>query len=164
MCLRPGRRGRLLLAFACTFSVVLQLPLAAGCSTRKKVRQMFGGMLPMQVSVAPDVNEDSPVAVDLVVVYNEKLVDTLLKMPSTEWFTKRDQFIKDHSKDIGLQSWEWVPGQPVDPVTINYRAGARKVVLFADYRTDGEHRAAVEPQQPFRLVLGPQDLAVEVPQ
>ena len=47
-----------------------------------------------------------------------------------------------------------IPGQTVDPVTIAYHLGARKVILFADYRTGGEHRAAVEPQQPFRLVLG----------
>lgn len=141
--------------------VALLFLVSGGCSTGKKVRSMFGGMLPMQVDVAPDVNEDSPVAVDLVVVYDPKLVDALLKMPASEWFSKREQFVKDHAKSVALQSWEWVPGQKVEPVSIAYRAGARKVVLFADYRTDGEHRLAVEPQQPFRLVLGPQDLAVE---
>jgi type VI secretion system protein len=124
---------------------------------------MFGGMLPVEVRVAPDVNGDSPVAVDLVVVYDQKVADSLLKLPSSEWFSKREQFVKDYPKELALQSWEWVPGQTVDPLTISYHLGARKVILFADYRTDGEHRATVDPQQPFRLVLGANDLSVEVP-
>jgi hypothetical protein len=37
-------------------------------------------------------------------------------------------------------------------------------VLFADYHTDGEHRASVDPQQAFHLVLGPMDLQLEVAQ
>ena len=124
---------------------------------------MFGGLLPVEIQVAPDVNEDSPVAVDLLVIYDQKLADSLLKLPSNEWFSKREQFVKDYPKELSLQSWEWVPGQSVDPVTIASHLGARQVILFADYRTDGEHRAAVEPQQPFRLVLGANDLTVEVP-
>jgi len=62
------------------------------------------------------------------------------------------------------KSWEWTPGQEIPKQTITYHAGAKKVVLFADYQTDGEHRATVDPQQPFRLVLGERDLAVEAPQ
>jgi type VI secretion system protein len=153
-----GRRGSLSLVAAAVAMMVV-----SGCSTGKRVRSMFGGLLPVQVQVAPDVNEDSPVAVDLLVIYDQKLADSLLKLPSTEWFSKRAQYVKDYPKELALQSWEWVPGQSVDPVTIAYHLGARKVILFADYRTDGEHRAAVEPQQPFRLVLGANDLTVEVP-
>lgn len=122
---------------------------------------MFGGMLPMQVKVAPHANEDTAVAVDVVVVYDTKLIEELLKMPASEWFSKKQQFLSDHPNDVVAQSWEWVPGQPVSPQSINYRAGARKVFLFADYVTEGAHRAAVPPQQPFRLVLGDRDLAVE---
>ena len=153
-----GRRGSLSLAAA-----AVAMMICAGCSTGKRVRSMFGGLLPVEVQVAPDVNEDSPVAVDLLVIYDQKLADSLMKVPSSEWFSKREQFVKDYPKELALQSWEWVPGQAVDPVTIAYHLGARKVILFADYRTGGEHRAAVEPQQPFRLVLGANDLTVEVP-
>lgn len=122
---------------------------------------MFGGMLPMQVQVSPHANEDTAVAVDLVVVYDTKAGDELLKMTASQWFQARDQFLADHPKEVAKQSWEWVPGQAVPPQSINYRVRAQKVVLFADYVTDGAHRAVVPPQQPFRLVLGDRDLAVE---
>ena len=126
-----------------------------------KVRNMFGGQLPMQVSVAPTANEDNPVAVDLLVVYDKKVLETLLKMPASDWFSKKQQLLNDHQDVLSRQGWEWIPGQVVEPVSIGYRSGAVRVVLFADYGTEGEHRATVDPQQPFRLVLGEREISVE---
>jgi hypothetical protein len=57
-----------------------------------------------------------------------------------------------------------VPGQSVEPVKVAYRSGARNVVLFADYHTEGEHRAVVGPPKPFRIILGERDLSIEVAQ
>jgi type VI secretion system protein len=125
---------------------------------------MFGGQLPVQVRVAVDANNDSAVAVDLLVVYDDKVLTELLKTPAADWFANKKQLMADHPDGISVQSWEWVPGQPVDPVTIEYRSGARRIVLFADYNTDGPHRAALAPQQPFRLTLGKEDLKVEAVQ
>ncbi|MBV9497129.1 MAG: hypothetical protein JOZ54_23040 [Acidobacteria bacterium] len=125
---------------------------------------MFGGQLPVQVRVAVDANDDSAVAVDLLVVYDNKLLDELLKTPASDWFAKKQQIVADHPDGISVQSWEWVPGQPVEPVTIEYRSGARRIVLFADYNSDGQHRAAIAPQTPFRLTLDKDDLKVEAVQ
>ena len=122
---------------------------------------MFGGQLPFDVEIASDANEDSPVAVDLVFVYDKKLLETLLKTPATEWFAKRSQFLKDHGNALAVENWEWVPGQEVERISVSYRPGARRVVLFADYVTEGEHRATADPQQPFKLVLGARDFSVE---
>lgn len=122
---------------------------------------MFGGQLPFEVEIAPDANEDSPIAVDLVFVYDKKLLDTLLKTPATEWFAKREQFIKDYGNALVVEKWEWVPGQQIDRISIPYRAGARRVVLFADYVTEGDHRATADPQEPFKLVLGTRDFSLE---
>ncbi|HEX7154207.1 MAG TPA: hypothetical protein VF618_22155 [Thermoanaerobaculia bacterium] len=122
---------------------------------------MFGGELPVEVKVAPDANLDSPVAVDLLIVYDKKLVEKLLAIPSAEWFAKREQFLRDYPKQLAVEAREWVPGQQVEPLTLTYRPGAVMVIVFADYATDGEHRAAVDPQQLFRLVLGERDLTVE---
>lgn len=136
--------------------------LAAGCSTGKSVRRMFGGSLPFHVTVLPGANENSAVAVDLVVVYDQKLADELLKLPAVKWFSSRDQYKKDHGDQLDADNrWEWVPGQAVPPQSISYRAGARKVLLFANYDTQGDHREAINPQQPFHLVLGERDFIVE---
>ena len=144
---------------AAVFAVIV---LATGaCSMTHKVRSAFGGMLPVQVTVAPDANEDSPVAVDLVVLYDKKLLDELLKMPASQWFTGKAQFLADHGRQVGVQGWEWVPGQKVAPLSIDYKAGAKQVVLFADYHSVGEHRAVVQPQQPFRLILAEREMTLE---
>ncbi|MEA2464363.1 MAG: hypothetical protein QOJ98_2110 [Acidobacteriota bacterium] len=53
----------LLLALGVTFAL-------ASCGVTTKVRSAFGGELPFRVTVAPDANENSAIAVDLVVVYD----------------------------------------------------------------------------------------------
>lgn len=131
------------------------------CSVKQKVRSAFGGQLPMHVIVAPDANEDSPVAVDVVVVYDRKMLDELLKLSAAQWFAAKAQFVADHDRRIAVQGWEWVPGQKVQPISIEYRPGAKEVVVFADYHTDGAHRVVVQPQQPFRLLLAERDLVLE---
>ena len=135
--------------------------LTSACGVTQKARSMFGGQLPFDVVVAPDANEDSPVAVDLVFVYDKKLLETLLKTPASEWFANREQFLKDYGNALVVETWEWVPGQQIDRMSVAYRPGARRVVLFADYVTEGEHRATADPQEPFRLVLGARDFSVE---
>lgn len=139
------------------------LLLLVSCSAGRKVRSAFGGTLPIEVTVVPEANDDSPIAVDLLLVYDGRLVDELLKMPAAEWFAKKEQYVADHPAVV-VQSWEWVPGQSVDPFKVQYRSGARNVVLFADYHNEGDHRAVVGAPKPFRIVLGERDLTVEVPQ
>jgi len=136
--------------------------VASACSMATKVRSMFGGDLPFYVVVMPEANENSAVAVDAVVVYNQNVLDQIMKLRASEWFAKKKQFMNDHRGDIDVQAWEWIPDQVVPEQNIAYRAGARKVVLFADYASEGEHRAALDPQQRFRLVLDTLDLNVKV--
>jgi len=127
------------------------------------VRTAFGGQLPVEVTIDAAANENSPVAVDLLLVYDDKLVDALVAMPAAEWFSKKEQYVADHPKVI-VQGWEWVPGQAVEPFKVPYRPGARNVVLFADYQSEGAHRAVVGRPKPFRIVLGERDLSIEVTQ
>ncbi|MEA2237466.1 MAG: type secretion system protein [Thermoanaerobaculia bacterium] len=123
---------------------------------------MFGGRLPFKVTVAPDANENSAVAVDLVVVYDSKVADDLLKLPASDWFARKQQFVKDNPRKVAVHGWEWVPGQRVDDKAVSYEAGAKKIVLFANYATEGVHRRALDPQQPFHLTLGAIDFDAEV--
>jgi type VI secretion system protein len=143
---------------------VLCALLAQSCSSGKKVRSMFGGTLPVSVRVDDNANDNSAIAVDMVVVYDPKLVDSLLKMTAADWFNKRDQMEKDYPDTLKVSRWEWVPGQIVPDVALEYHLGARKVVLFADYRTQGEHRLVVDPQESLHLVLAENDLSKESPQ
>jgi type VI secretion system protein len=157
---QPASRGEAFPRFICVVALLL---LVVACSTGRKIRSAFGGQLPVEVTIDVAANEGSPVAVDLLVVYDEKLVEGLLAMPAAEWFSKKQQYVADHPA-VTVQGWEWVPGQSVEPFKIPYRAGARSVVLFADYISEGEHRAVVGRPKPFRIILGERDLSIEVPQ
>jgi type VI secretion system protein len=156
-----GAQRRLSTSNVLVLIALVAAVFSVGCGVTQKARSMFGGQLPFDVVVAPDANEDSPVAVNLVFVYDKKLLDILLKTPATEWFAKREQFVKDYGDALVVEQWEWVPGQQIDRISVPYRPGARRVVLFADYVTDGDHRATADPQEPFRLVLGSRDFSVE---
>lgn len=139
--------------------VLLLLP--SGCSAAGKVRSAFGGKLPLQVTVVPGANDDSAIAVDFVVVYSDKLLDDILKLSAADWFTKKERLLADHPGELEVEAREWVPGQPVAPLSIPYRSGAKKVVVFADYHSGGEHRAVMPPQQASHILLGENDLKVE---
>ncbi|HYL06344.1 MAG TPA: type VI secretion protein [Thermoanaerobaculia bacterium] len=145
--------------------MALGLPLAAAsCGLPKRARSMFGGDLPLQVTVSPQANHDSPIAVELVIAYDDKVLDELLKTPAGDWFRKREQLRRDYAGQLETWKWEWVPGQEVAAVEVSYRLGAKGAVLFADYLTPGEHRARLDPHRPLRLLLGETDFKlVEAP-
>ena len=74
--------------------LILLALLASSCGMPNRVRSMFGGQLPIPVSIAADANEDSPLAVELIVVYNDKLIDKLLEKKARDWFAGREQFLR----------------------------------------------------------------------
>jgi len=164
-----SRGGRCRLFFTggivniCKFLVagVALAVLFSSCSAAGKVRSAFGGQLPLTVKVVPGANDDSAIAIDFVVVYDQKLLDEIVKIPAAEWFSKKNRILADHPQELAVESREWVPGQPVAPLSIPYKIGAKKVVLFADYHSAGEHRAVIPPQQPSAVTLGDTDLTVE---
>lgn len=172
----PGAMGRLLTPghriSGCRAPISLVLAMvvllgAGGCNlVRKagnyKIPGLFGGNLVLRVAVAEDLNRDSPVAVDLVVVYDEKTLQTLGEMSAAAWFAGKEQFLKDPSKDkVQIYHWEWVPGQAVPEKVLPYRRGAAGGLVFADYFAPGEHRATFDPFKPFLLRLGTSEVTVE---
>lgn len=114
---------------------------------------MFGGSLPVEITVAPDANLQSPIAVELVVVYQTPLVDELRKLSAREWFERADDLRRDYPKGFDSWGYEWVPSQCVALSALQYSVGAKAVVVFADYVTPGSHRAVLPAHQPFRLDL-----------
>ena len=132
----------------------------------KTVRKVSGGgdsKLDVKVHVSPKANNNNPVAVDLVLVSDKKLLQELMKLSAGEWFEKRHQFALDYPKEAGLggNRWEWVPGQQVkvDQVTVKY--GVVGGVVFANYFNAGTHRAPVDPRKPILITLGDEDFCVQ---
>jgi type VI secretion system protein len=137
------------------------LALLAACGGNR--RSLFGGDITVATKIDPRANQDNPIAVELVIVYDKKLLEQLLALPAREWFKRREQIRRDYPDDEGFVSWkwEWVPGQEVPPQELSFGVGVRGGIVYADYLTEGDHRARIDPHQSFTLILGEKELATE---
>jgi type VI secretion system protein len=141
-------------------SVALAALLVSSCGLPKRTRNLFGGNLLMDVSVSPELNGNTPVAVDVLVVYEKDLFKELLKLSARQWFEQREQLLRDNPKRVGSWSWEWVPGQEVGEITLELNLGSAGGIIFADYLAPGEHRQRFDPHEHFRLVLGDSSFSI----
>jgi type VI secretion system protein len=110
--------------------------------------------LSVEVRATNDMNQGNPVAVDLVVVYDEALLQKLLGLSAKDWFAQREQFKQDFPDLVDIRAWEWVPGQRVPMQRVPLWARRSKGgILFANYSLPGTHRARVDLRKPVRLTL-----------
>lgn len=134
---------------------------AGGCSLLPEPARFFGGEMLLAVDVDPRLNGDSPVAVETLIVYDAKLVDQLTALTASEWFARRDQFLRDQKKGaLDHWLWEWVPGQRVLDQQLDFKVGARAALVFAGYLSPGDHRQRVAPHGEYVLTLGATDFTL----
>lgn len=141
-------------------SAGLALAAALACGGANR-RSLFGGDLTAKVEIDPTANLNSPVAVEVLVVYDKQVLDRVMALSARDWFINRDQFRRDHPEGFTSQEWEWAPGQVVPPLELAFGVGARAGVVFADYATAGTHRALLDPHQNVRIRFQDQGFTVE---
>src|SRR5215208_7296514 len=103
---------RSLLVWAGGVTALLLLTACPKVQVPKKIPGTSGeSKLDLKVHVSPQANNNNPVAVDLVLVSDKKLLQELMKMSASERFEKRHQVELDYPKETGLGAgqWEWVP-------------------------------------------------------
>ncbi len=145
-------------------AVVLLFTACPKVKVPKKIPGTSGeSKLDVKVHVSAAANNNNPVAVDLVLVSDKKLLQELMKMSASEWFEKRHQVALDYPKETSLSAnrWEWVPGQQVklDRLTVKYEIVGG--VVFANYFNAGTHRAPIDPRKGILITLGDEDLCVQ---
>ncbi|SOE00371.1 hypothetical protein [Caenispirillum bisanense] len=109
----------------------------------------------VELAATPRANDDTPVAVDLVMVHDQPLVDQVLALSAVDWFKQRDQLRRDHPEGLTVFSWEVVPNQVLEDEVLNEKA-AWAGIVFTSYRTPGAHRLRIGPgtaTDPIRLRL-----------
>lgn len=140
-------------------TLLISVLLFIGCGLPGQVavrtRALAGGKLDVAVDVARQANQNSPVAVSLLLVYDAQLLEQLKAMPASQWFEKRAQIRENFPGNAGFESWdwEWVPGQIVCPRELPLRASAKAGIVFANYLTPGEHRAVFKPTKALKINL-----------
>jgi len=97
------------------------------------------------LSAAPDANQNSPVAVDVVLVLDEAMLDRLAEIPAAKWFGARADLQKTYPQSLSFRSWELVPGQTLRiPGSTFGTPRVAGVFIYANYATPGAHRLRVE--------------------
>lgn len=126
--------------FGLTIGLIISMGLLVACSKVIVTTKI------VSFEVTPQANQNAPIALDLVVIYDDKLVAQVLKLPAKEWFDKRAQLKLDHPAVLYTWQWELVPGQLVPFFTLPADSKrAKAVVIFANYQTPGTHRVRLDP-------------------
>lgn len=116
----------------------------------------------LQVVAASLANQNSPVAMDIVMVSDKKLLDQLAGMSASDWFQKGAQFQLDHPGKVTLLTdLELVPGQIYGPVKIWVGPKFVGGVLFLNYFTPGAHRAVIDIHKPLVVNLLENDFVIQ---
>jgi type VI secretion system protein len=120
--------------------------LLAGCG-------MFGGPKAVKPDwdrlrfvTAVDANNNSPLAIDVVLITDRALVDGVSALTAAQYFAARDDMRRSQPDALVVQSLELAPGQSfeIDPKPFRAKKGWA-ALMFANYGTPGAHR--------FRLQL-----------
>lgn len=119
--------------------------------------------LSANISVVNDIG--NPVIVDFVFVFDHGAMSELQKMPSTQWFAKKDQYMLDWgtSKKIQVLSYELIAGQRVQVKHFKPRKTPLELVIYASYLSPGDHRIIIENYSFMELFLNRDDIAIKIP-
>lgn len=135
---------------------LLAAGLLSSCSCGFNVLNSFRSDPKVAFATETMVNNTSAVAVDVVLVYDEALIEPLLALSAKDWFATREQLRNDYpdrKKSYEVWPLELVPGQDTT-LTIRRIRCAETGIVFADYFAQGEHRARFEKQRLIQVVLG----------
>lgn len=140
----------------------------AGCGTQNRGLPRVGvrgqprydTKLYVQVRISERANQNHPIALDLLVVYDDEVLEAVTAMTGKDWFARREQVRRDHRGMLDVWSWEWVPGQvvPLQAVPLSARSG--KGFIFADYLGAGDHRYKIDPHQDITIRLLEKEVVV----
>jgi hypothetical protein len=146
--------GRALRSLCVTAFVLKTGTGACACSPRPSSPEGALHTLLVEVEVEPKVNDDSPVALSILVVHDKSLMKELLELNALQWFERREQYLREHNAAVDEVLREFVPGQQVAPFWHRLSGPSTEGVLFVKYRAPGVHRYRFDPLRPVRFILG----------
>lgn len=114
----------------------------------------------MQVTIASDANGNAPVILSILFVKNPALLRQVIELSAKQWFAKREQFVRDHRREIDESYYEYVPGQVLQPIEFKVSSKASQGVLFVNYSGAGPHRYVFDTTKPVQISFGSRGVAL----
>lgn len=140
--------------FLATGLAALGASLLAGCGTVNKVMNLVGfkgtrlAWKEVTLAATDGANQNSAVAVDIVLVLEETAIEKLTALSASKWFAGRADLLKTFPGEFSYKSWEITPGQTLRlPGSVFGSPNVLTVFVFADYLAPGEHRMRVDQLQ-----------------
>lgn len=145
---RVGLLGITALLAACSgFS---WLPLVRSMSTET-----------IRVEAEAGINNDHPLAVDVVYADTEVAMKRLTDLKAAEYFSQTEQLRRDFPTGLTIQRWEIVPGQSLPPQEVPKPGrGAIAAFVYVGYLAPGIHRARIDVLEHAAIHLGPKSFSV----
>lgn len=119
--------------------------------------------LDVKASIAPNANNDSPVELDVVLIKDKALWKTAPSMTAKDWFAQKQDLERRYRNKLIVSFWEWVPGQPIEPIVIRVPRRLNGAMVFANYPTPGSHSAPIPKGGKVAIVLKEDDFTLEIP-
>lgn len=143
--------------------------LASGCGTIASISESLFPKVPkleigdIQVLTDPEVNLNSALEFEVVVVKDADVLKKLADLPAAKWFETREDIRKTFPAGFESKKWELVPGQDLRLPGSDYKdIRALGLMVFANYLTPGEHRARIDSFREGAIIrLLPRGFTVE---
>ncbi|EGG93677.1 hypothetical protein IMCC1989_936 [gamma proteobacterium IMCC1989] len=134
--------------------------LLSGCGSAKSALKMVGlgsdnALSSIALESTADSNMDTPVAIDLLFIYDSSVTPLLIELNGPEWFTKKPSLTKRYDKEIDVVSLEVVPLSLIKKITLpKAHKNAKNILMFTNYRTsDGQYVAELSHFKQLKIRL-----------
>jgi hypothetical protein len=139
---------------------LLLMPCLMSCAVGVTTRSLFGETMDLHIHVDSVANNEYPLAMTMLYVYDDELFNKLLGLSAKQWYDTETQIKDQESSKLEAYDWEWIPGQDTT-VSLPLRSSTAGAIIFANYFNDGQHRVRVEPNRDIKVEMGFDDLKVE---
>ena len=112
----------------------------------------------LQMTIATDANNNSPVLISVVLPKNPTLFKKLLDMTAKQWFSQREQLLRDHRRDLEETYCEFIPAQQVPEINRKVSSSVSQGILFVTYQTPGSHRYTFDTNQALKIGFAQQSV------
>jgi type VI secretion system protein len=116
----------------------------------------------INISAVPGANNDTPVAMDIVAVADDNLVQMFVGMDVKGWFSQKEKFVANRPNSINIRTFEVVPGQSIGDQEYSWsdRRKYKAVFIFAKMLSPGLHKMRIDSYVNPAIIIGKNSINV----
>ncbi|MBZ5524630.1 MAG: hypothetical protein LAP21_20520 [Acidobacteriia bacterium] len=145
----------------CSKAVKVKAKVTATAKTLAKRATLTPDPLDLNVGIDEAANKNSPVALDVVLIKDRNFWKTAPPMTAKDWFAQKSDLQRRYGNKLQIKSWEWVPSQPIAPITVKVSRFLYGAMVFANYPSPGTHSAPLPLGGKFTISLQKDDFILE---